>query len=110
MWTANNWHLHHDKALAYSSQLINTFLNKHGITIIRQPPYSADLAPCDFWLFPKLKTPLKGSCFGSTEEIMRNATTELNTIPKEDFLRCFQQWKDRWDKCVEAQGAYFEGD
>ncbi|KAJ4426267.1 hypothetical protein ANN_27079 [Periplaneta americana] len=57
-----------------------------------------DLAPCDFWLFPKLKTPLKGSHFESREEIMRNATTELNTIPKEDFQRCFRQWKDRWAK------------
>ncbi|KAJ4427867.1 hypothetical protein ANN_23871 [Periplaneta americana] len=110
MWTANNWHLHHDNAPAHSSQLIHTFLAKHGITTVHQPPYSPDLAPCDFWLFPKLKTPLKGSHFESREEIMRNATTELNTIPKEDFQRCFRQWKDRWAKCVQAQGAYFEGD
>ncbi|KAJ4450406.1 hypothetical protein ANN_01830 [Periplaneta americana] len=110
MWTANNWHLHHDNAPAHSSQLIHTFLAKHGITTVRQPPYSPDLAPCDFWLFPKLKTPLKGSRFESREEIMRNATTELNTIPKEDFQRCLRQWKDRWAKCVQAQGAYFEGD
>ncbi|KAJ4449971.1 hypothetical protein ANN_01378 [Periplaneta americana] len=94
MWTAKNWHLHHDNAPAHSSQLIHTFLAKHGITTVRQPPYSPDLAPCDFWLFPKLKTPLKGSRFESREEIMQNATTELNTIPKEDFQRCFQQWKD----------------
>ncbi|KAJ4427937.1 hypothetical protein ANN_23947 [Periplaneta americana] len=95
MWTVNNWHLHHDNAPAHSSQLIHTFLAKHGITTARQPPYSPDLAPCDFWLFPKLKTPLKGSRFESREEIMRNAMTELNTIPKEDFQRCFRQWKDR---------------
>ncbi|KAJ4435187.1 hypothetical protein ANN_23763 [Periplaneta americana] len=110
MWTANNWHLHHDNVPAHSSQLIHTFLAKHGITNVRQPPYSPDLAPCDFWLFPKLKTPLKGSRFESREEIMRNATTELNTIPKGDFQRYFRQWKDRWAKCVQAQEAYFEGD
>ncbi|GFS61126.1 HTH_48 domain-containing protein [Trichonephila clavipes] len=74
---------------------------KHGITTVCQPPYYTDLAPYDFWLFPKLKTPLKGSRFESREEIMWNATTELNTIPK-DFQRCFQQWKDRWAKCVQA--------
>lgn len=110
MGTANNWHLHHDNAPAHSSQLIHTFLAKHGITTVRHPPYSPDLSPCDFWLFPKLKTPLKGSRFESREEIIRNATTELNTIPKEDFQRCFQQWKDRWAKSGQAQGAYFEGD
>ncbi|KAJ4444640.1 hypothetical protein ANN_06436 [Periplaneta americana] len=109
MWTANNWHLHHDNAPAHSSQLIHTFLAKHGITTVHQPPYSPDLAPCDFWLFPKLKTPLKGSHFESREEIMRNATTELNTIPKEDFQRCFRQWKDRWAKCVQAQGPTLKG-
>ena len=86
------------------------FLTKHGIPVVRHPPYSPDMAPCDFWLFLKLKTPLKGSRFETREEIMRNATATLNTIPKEDFQSCFQQWKDRWAKCVQAQGAYFEGD
>ncbi|KAJ4445629.1 hypothetical protein ANN_12311 [Periplaneta americana] len=104
MWTANNWHLHHDNAPAHSSQLIHTFLAKHGITTVLQPPYSPDLAPCDFWLFPKLKTPLKGSRFESREEIMHNAMTELNTIPKEDFQRCFRQWKDRCEAMYEYYG------
>lgn len=31
-------------------------------------------------------------------------------IPKEDFQRCFQQWKNQWAKYVKAQGAYFDGD
>ena len=39
------------------------FLVKHQITQVSQPPYSPDLAPCDFWLFPKLKSPLKGRHF-----------------------------------------------
>ncbi|KAJ4435632.1 hypothetical protein ANN_18248, partial [Periplaneta americana] len=101
MWTANNWHLHHDNAPAHSSQLIHTFLAKYGITTVRQTPYSPDLAPCDFWLFPKLKTPLKGSRFESREDIMRNATTELNTIPKEDFQRMgrrISMMNDIWTK------------
>ncbi|GLH07257.1 probable cytochrome P450 49a1 [Gryllus bimaculatus] len=40
---------------------------------------------------------------------MRNATTERKTIPKEDLQRCFQQWKDRWSKCMEAQGPTLKG-
>jgi hypothetical protein len=39
-----------------------------------------------------------------------NATAELQKIPKEAFRRYFQQWQDRWSKCVHAQGSYFEGD
>jgi len=68
-------------------------LAKNGIPVVRQAPYCPDMAPCDFWLFPKLKRPLKGSRF-----------------EKKDFQGCFQQRKDRWAKCVEAQRAYFEED
>jgi hypothetical protein len=68
------------------------------------------MAPCDFWLFPKLKRPLKGSRFDSHEDIMQTATKELRSLPEEAFQKCFQQWEERWAKCVESQGAYFKGD
>jgi hypothetical protein len=74
--------LHHDNALAYSTDLIQSFLAKHGIPVVRQALYSPDVAPCDFWLFPKLKRPLKVSCFDSHEDIMRNATKELRSLPE----------------------------
>jgi hypothetical protein len=58
--------LHHDNAPAHSTALaqgIFFFVAKHHITQVCQPPYSLDLAPCGFWLFPKLKSPLKGRGF-----------------------------------------------
>ena len=61
--------------------------------VICPAPYSPDMAPCDFWLFPKLKRPLKGKRFQTREDIMTAMTAELNTILKEAF-----------------QGDYFEGD
>ena len=106
LWTAKNWQLHHDNAPAHSLHLIQIFLAKHGIPVVHQPPYSLDMAPCNFWLLPTLK----GSSFESREEIMQNAMAEMTTIPKEAFQKCFRQWKDQWVKCVEAQGVYFEGD
>jgi len=69
-----------------------------------------DIAPRDFWLFSKLKMPLKGARFESREDIMQNATAQLNMIPHEAFQKCFQQWQDRWEKCVHYQRDYFEGD
>jgi transposase len=110
LWASRNWQLHHDNALAHSSHLIQSFLAKHGIPVVCQAPYSPDRAPCDSWLFPKLKRPLKGSCSDSREDIMQNAMKELRSLPEEAFQKCFQQWKERWTKCVESQGAYFEGD
>jgi len=55
--------LHHDNAPAHFTALVQDFLAKHHITHVCQPPYSPDLAPCDFWLFPNIKLPLKGRRF-----------------------------------------------
>jgi len=105
-WAAESRQLHHNIAPAHSSHLIQGFLAKHNIPLIRQAPYSPDMPPCDFWLLTKLKISLKGTRFESREDFMRNATAQLYKIPQE----AFQQWQDRWKKCVHYQGDYFEGD
>ncbi|EZA62238.1 Histone-lysine N-methyltransferase SETMAR [Ooceraea biroi] len=66
-----------------------------------QPPYSPDMAPCDFFLFPKIKNTMKGRRFANIEEIK---TTE------NCFQKCFKDWKKRWHKCIISNGDYFEGD
>ena len=53
---------------------------KHQITQVTQPPYSPDLVACDFWLFPKLKSPLKGKRFQTVDEIQENTTGQLMAI------------------------------
>jgi hypothetical protein len=53
---------------------------------------------------------LKGTQFESREDIMRNATAQPITIPKDAFHKCFQQWWKCWENCVHYQGEYFEGD
>ena len=79
-------------------------LAKHGTAQLQQPPYSPDLAPCDFFLFPRLKKILKGCQFEATEDIKRNSTKTLLDIPKEELVKCFEQWQKRWAKCVAAEG------
>jgi hypothetical protein len=81
-----------------------------NIPVIRQTLYSTGLAPSDFWLFPTLKMGLKGMRFATMEDIKSNVMAKHRKIPKEAFRQCFQQWPDRWSKCVCAQGSYFEGD
>ena len=108
--TAGDWLLHHDNAPAHASQLVQQFLAKHRIVQVCQPPYSPDLAPCDFFLFPKVKFALKGSRFDDVDTIKMNATQQLNNVTEEDFQRCFQQWQERWRKCIVSEGDYFEGD
>ena len=110
LWAAGTWQLHRDNAPAHSSQLIQTFLAKHNIPVVRQAPYSPDMAPCDYWLFPHLKMQLKGTRFESQDDIIQNMMAKLYSIRKEAFQKCFEQWQNCWEKCVLSQADYFEGD
>ncbi|KAG5309963.1 MOS1T transposase, partial [Pseudoatta argentina] len=109
LWKNKNWLLHHDNAPAYTSLLVRKFLAKNNTLMMPQPPYSPDLAPCHFFLFPKLKRPMKGRRYATIEEI-KTASKKLNKITKNDFLKCFEDWKKRWHKCIISDGDYFEGD
>ena len=66
----------------HTSRLVPRFWMNHQITQVTQTPYNPDLAPCDFWLFPKLKSPLKGKRFQTTNEIQENRTGQLMVIGK----------------------------
>jgi len=68
-WRSGNWILHHDNAPAHRAVTTNEFLVKHNIPLLPQPPYSPDLAPCDFFLFPQLKKTMKGRQFDYVEDI-----------------------------------------
>ena len=113
-WSIGNWVLHHDNAPAHSSNLEQQFLAKHKIVQLRQPPYSPDIAPCDFWMFSKLKMALKGKRSDDIETIQSNAdareeTHELKAISKSAFEDCFKMWKHRCERVVQSNGDYFEG-
>uniref|UniRef100_V5GSS2 Mariner Mos1 transposase n=1 Tax=Anoplophora glabripennis TaxID=217634 RepID=V5GSS2_ANOGL len=105
---ANDWKLHHDNAPAHSSFLFTNYLAKAGVPTIPQPPYSPNMAPPDFFLFPRLKTPMKGKHFETIEGIQAACTTALKCIPEEDYRHAFDSWKIRWSQCINAGGAYFE--
>ena len=60
-------------------------LTKMGIKTVPQPPYSPDLAPCDFWLFPKLT----GCRYETIEEMKEAVTKVIDTLTQEDFHRAF---------------------
>ncbi len=73
-------------------------------------PYSPDLAPCDLFLFRKIKNTLEGHRFQSVEDIQKNSTVAFKGIKEEEFSVCFEQWKYRIEKCIRSAGNYFEGD
>jgi len=68
--------LHHDNAPWYTAVSINEFWAEKSIPVVPQPPqpYSPDLSPCDFFLFPRLKSHLKGRYFGTLDNIQKSVT------------------------------------
>ena len=76
-----------------------------GIKALTQPPYRPDLAPCDFWLFPKLR----GCRYETIEELKEAVTKVIDKLTQEDFRGAFQKLLERY-KCIAAGGDYLEGD
>ena len=88
----------------HQGQTVNQTLYKE--IIMRTKP---DLAICDFFLFPKIKSVLKGTHFSDIDSIKKDATTEIKKIPENAFQECFESWKKRMHKCLRVEGDYFEG-
>jgi hypothetical protein len=90
------------------SLVIRQFLADKIITVCPHPPYSQDLAPCDFWIFPKIKFTMKLNCFDTIPEIESATKERLRALTKDDF----RSWQERWKKCtsIDRKGDYFEGD
>ena len=87
-------------------QSTTDYLTKMGIKTVPQPPYRPDIAPCDFWLFPKLK-----GCHYETIEEMKEAVTKvIDTLTQEDFHGALQKLLERYNKRIAAEGDYLEGD
>ena len=76
-----------------------------GIKTVPQPPFSPELAPCDFWLFPKLR----GCRVETIEEMKEAVTLDFDMLTQEDFPGAFQKVLERYNKCIVARD-YFEED
>jgi len=69
---------------------LREFLATKQITVLEHPAYSPDLAPSDFFLFPKMKEILKGRHFDNTDDIRSNTMAALKAIPQNQFQNCFE--------------------
>ena len=77
-----------------------------GINTVPQLPYSPDLAPCDFCLFPKLR----GCRYETIEEMKEAMMKVIDTLTHEDFHGALKNLLELYNKCIAARRDYFEGD
>ena len=103
LFKSGQWHIHQDNPPVHNSILVKDYLTKMGINTVTQPP---DLAPCDFWLFPKLR----GCRYERIEEMKEAVTKVIDTLTQENFDGAPQKLLERYNKCIAAGGDYFEGD
>jgi len=105
LWTLGDWFLHHDNAPAHTALSVTRYLASLGWTVVPHPPYSPDLAPCDFFLFPTMKKNIErkeishrgggeNSFAGGTQQHQASAVPEmLHTVGKKTGQVYCLQWR-----------------
>ena len=101
--------LHHDNATAHKHRDVKAFLMKEKVTELEHPPYSPDLSPCNFFLFPRMKKMLAGRRYKSRSALGSALYQCLLGIPKTDYAAELRSWIEQFELCVKVKGDYFEG-
>ena len=102
----------HDNAAAHTSAIVLAFLKKENVTVLPHPPspYSSDLAPCDFVLFPKLKSFLAGRKDQSRQALRSTIHQYLITVPKSAYRDTSRKWIHiHMKSCISSDEEYFAG-
>ena len=102
--------LHHDNATPHTAIPTLAHLGENHMEMIAHPPYSPDMAPNDYFLFPELKSWMRGQVYRNIAQVQAAAVEILRSIPQEKFEAVIKELPVRWAKCVKANGDYFEGD
>ena len=87
LFKSDQWHFQQDNTPVHNSILVTDYLTKMGIKTVPQPPYSLDLGPCVFRLFPKLR----GCRYERIEEMKEAVTKVIDTFKQEDFHGVLQK-------------------
>ena len=90
--------LHHDNASSHTSRQTTAYLTGQNIEIMGHPPYSPDLAPNDFFLFPHIKNKLRGQRFSSPEDAVEAFKNHVLEVPQSEWKKCFENWFKRMQK------------
>ena len=108
LYCTRDFFLLHDNTPVHSAARISQFLTQKQVATLHHPPYSPDLSPPNYFLFPKVKLNLKGARFDTTEEVQKAVTDQLNKIPSEDFSNAMKKLETHANLCITPNGSYFE--
>ena len=80
--------------------------SRNRIRTAEHPPYSPDLAPSDFYLFPRLKEHLRGTKFQDNSEVMTAMEAFWESQDNDFFSKGILDLDKRWTKCIDLLGDY----
>ena len=100
--------LHQDNAPPHVSVETRLELSLLELETVPHAPYSPDLAPMDFAVFPEIKSQLRGKRFGDFAELRQAVSSIISNYDKTWYRDIFRRWVDRHQKCVREHGQYFE--
>lgn len=98
----------HDNAPAHRSEVALTAIRSAGFDLLDHPPYSPDLAPSDFHLFPKLKEHIRGTKYSDDDAVMAAVDDFFESQENDFFLEGIRKLEKRYTKCIELEGDYVE--
>ncbi|GFU87418.1 histone-lysine N-methyltransferase SETMAR [Trichonephila clavipes] len=99
----NGFLLHHDNVRSHIARCVLHVSQQNNVEIYSHHQYSPDLTPCDFWLFPQLKKPLRGKRFASNKACVKAAEAVLKQLSENGLLHVSKKWTEFWDKCIKCQ-------
>lgn len=99
----------HDNARPHTARVVQDLIDSYGWETLSHPPYSPDLSPCDFHLFPAFKLPMRGKRYSSVEEAFAVADRFIRDVVLRSPAGGIPALPGRWDRVIDAEGEYFEG-
>jgi histone-lysine N-methyltransferase SETMAR len=99
---------HQDNARPHIARVTTDLINKFGWDTVTHPPYSPDIAPSDYHLFPELKKHLGGTNFRTGEELKEEVLSYLRGAAGEFCDSGIKKMVHRMQKCIDLNGDYVE--
>ena len=100
--------LHYDNVSSHTLAQTTTFMSTQNIDLMSHAPYSPDLAPNGFFLFPYVNNKMKGQRFSTPEEAVDAFRMHVLVILQTECQKCFDNWFKRMQKCIALNGEYID--
>ncbi len=98
----------HDNYCPHIATSVTTFFQEYRLEVLNHPPYSLDLSPLEYDLFPKLKEPLRRICFSDLSELSLVVTWEIQWLNKKQLVHGIEKLREHLRACILRSGNYIE--